>query len=979
MAAITSATSGLSTATTTWVGGVVPVQGDKVTIALGHTVTLSSTHTWGDDTITGITVNGILKASRTVNSSLTCYGELVISAGGEFDFGKTTAGSGVNDQIPLGITATLILNQSLTMAICKYGITTFATSKFFVAGATRVPVARLTAAVAISATSIQVDQVVGWNVGDTLYITATSSASYVPSVVTINGAITGSAGAYIVPVTAVPKAHLAGGGVGNGTSNVTFTSFSASFPGYQWHICNTTTPLLQHDYSYAVFKNIGQTANATSQKNSTFGLNCSNSIVYGVSPVNIKGMTFDNFGNTLGTGLQTFSFRPRAILTDCFTVASANQTCSYFGGGVTADFVNCGFTYGSANVSSNSQGGQACRWIGGWFIGVNSTSLSNSVSISPYYYRVTIGNSARLANMGAVPGCIFEECDLGVTIPFVQSYLLSGGLEASFNVTFKNCQMPPAMKAFDIAVLASKIQESSNGSEVNVINRNADPLVQEKWIKTGVIYRDNAQLFSNSRSSIRFEPIVANTPHAYSYYVAASAGVPSAFRFGLRYDTTYGVTNPPTVTVSGLGITPQVFTAGGSVNTDYYQSLFVTPVTSGELTITVSGQSPSVLGKFWVSGFFVAPYVDWIYQYGYKYNPSSTIQTIDTVVQLSESAAGALSGISYSAGTLSISGALFIREVYDWLKWYETQNRIEPIITGTDGINFILSSNLTITGSLTGSGSLTVNTLTISGSSSLPITHSAGIYQLIKISNIIPNSRVQVVNTTSNAELYNDIVLSSTLSLTSNWSTDYAVRVRATHYSPLLSHLPYQSTGTFTSSGFSTQLNQELDTTYNTNAIDGATCTEFTANFTNVLVDVTDPDGITSIQRLYAFYVYATNLPSGISGYYGAVVAEDLFNYRINADVVNLKIKNLSTQPVIIEGARLYRSDNLSVFIAGNGPIQLEPSKAYLAASSQLNEIHGRLGLSKGIAMVTSPTQISFGSTVIQMEEINNSVISTRL
>jgi len=109
MATITSAASGLASATTTWVGGIVPVDLDKVIIAAGHVVTLDGTFTWGDDSVTetipngAINVSGTLKASRTVNSSLTSRGLILCNyATKALDYGT------VADPIPDGITATLI-------------------------------------------------------------------------------------------------------------------------------------------------------------------------------------------------------------------------------------------------------------------------------------------------------------------------------------------------------------------------------------------------------------------------------------------------------------------------------------------------------------------------------------------------------------------------------------------------------------------------------------------------------------------------------------------------------------------------------------------------------------------------------------------------------------------------------------------------------------------------------------------------------
>ena len=80
MAAKVSAGSGLSNDSATWVGGVVPVEGDTVTIAAGHTVTITGTHIWGNDTATAaLTIAGSCVFSTVVNTDLTLKGTMTNS------------------------------------------------------------------------------------------------------------------------------------------------------------------------------------------------------------------------------------------------------------------------------------------------------------------------------------------------------------------------------------------------------------------------------------------------------------------------------------------------------------------------------------------------------------------------------------------------------------------------------------------------------------------------------------------------------------------------------------------------------------------------------------------------------------------------------------------------------------------------------------------------------------------------------------
>ena len=984
MAAITSAGSGTSSNTATWVGGIVPVLGDKVTIAATHVVTLDATHTWGDDTVTAITVNGTLKSSRTVNSSLTCYGELVIGATGEFDFGKTLAGSGTADQIPLGVTATLLLNNSAALAICKYGITTVATSKFYCAGATKIPQARLTANAAISATSIQVDQTSGWQVGDTVYIAASSTANFAPSVVTITGAITGSAGAFIVPVTALPKAHLSGIACGNATSNVMITSFNVSFPSYNVQIFSTATPPLTRELSYSLHKNLGQSANTFSggAKNAPFGINGSGSSVYGTAAFIIVGCAFDNFSNPLGHGCLLFSYRPRWLMTDSIVVAGLANNALLVNGAVVTDLYRVHVIGGNRGFwSSNSQGAHACRFYNCCIHGTNGDTINTQVALAPKFYSCSFDTSIRLITSGAAMGVLFDSCDIGKIGGFANTSLsITQGLETFEDITLINCQIAPGKLMADTTTTGAKIQECTAGSKITVTNKNADPLQQEVYTKTGPYYRDNTQLI-RSRSSIRFEPITANTPHGETFSVSATAGTPTILRFGLRYDTTYGTATPPSITVSGLGITPQTFTAGISANTDYEQAITVTPVSSGNLSIVIIGQTTSTTGKYWASGFSAVPFIDWSYHYGYQYNPSSSVQTVDSVVQLSQAAAGALTGLSYSAGTLTISSDHSIHEVYDWLKWYETYNQLAPIITSADGTNYILGANLNLNAALTGSGALTlgVDTLTVTGgSSTLPITHATGVLTLISLTGIQSGSRVQIYDLTSTTELYNGITGVS-LSIPVTWTVNHNIRVRATYCVGLSAYLAFEQTGVLTSSGMSMQLTQVVDTVYNTNAINGSLVTEFTPDFTNVLVDVSTTGGITSPQRAYAWYAYMITLPAGIAGFFNALYAEDTVDYRINSSLVNIKFTNISTVACMISGGRIYCSDGTSPLLSGVGPLNMDSGKAYLANAPELVEVHARLGLNSTEPLTTTKTDITFGTVHMTMADTGTAVVVTRL
>ena len=201
------------------------------------------------------------------------------------------------------------------------------------------------------------------------------------------------------------------------------------------------------------------------------------------------------------------------------------------------------------------------------------------------------------------------------------------------------------------------------------------------------------------------------------------------------------------------------------------------------------------------------------------------------------------------------------------------------------------------------------------------------------ITNIVTGSRLQVYNETTATEVFNDIVVGTTYSNTytegTTFTTGDIVRIRLAYQSGTTAKIPVQYRTVATASGWSILADQQDDTVYIQNAIDGDTVTEFVDDFPNVEIDINDPDGVTTVQRGYAWYISGQMTADGIRFFHGGMTAEDDVNYRINVGVVDMKIQNINVNPVRVIGGRLYRSDGSTVITPGGGGVQMEYGRAY--------------------------------------------------
>lgn len=294
------------------------------------------------------------------------------------------------------------------------------------------------------------------------------------------------------------------------------------------------------------------------------------------------------------------------------------------------------------------------------------------------------------------------------------------------------------------------------------------------------------------------------------------------------------------------------------------------------------------------------------------------------------------------------------------------------VVDATAASAFVIAGNtLTIKASTLAAGSKfqtlrTTGTLTLSNGATMGISYTtgAGSFAAISVSGLLANTRIQIYNVTDATELYNGVA-STSYSAVFAWPGVRTVRLRASK----MGYMDYETTGQFLSSGVSFTADLPSDPVYVANGIDGSTVTEFTADYPNVQVDISDVDGTTSVQRLHAWYHYITESANGIANFFGGLTADDEANYRINTAVISLKLDNVLATPVMLVGARLYRDDGATVIAATSGPIHIDPLKAYTAGlgnvETKLGELYALQGLQAGSPMTVTPTSRTVGSITL--------------
>lgn len=698
MAAITSAQTGLWSATSTWVGGVVPGEFDTVTIAVGHTVTVDGTYTVGNDVTNGLTINGRLRASRTVNSLLTLKTTIANAATGEWDWGIE------GDTIPASVTAGVRINFSGTMANNKYDIQLGNTNRMNLIGMRGVNKRRhtktTTAVVGGTTVTFTVEDATGWAIGDWIILSAEANSN---SALVESRQISAISGNDVTVGTAWVNSRASGAVVANVWSNVYVEHWNAA--NFAVFAISVRTGMPNNSVD---IKNVSFHGGATTIDRASFCVVSSpyfanstavfrGGVIERCAATNIRRdgstqtiTTGNGHGFGVATGQIEFEFL-ECVAAYRFGISSGQA----YRGASNAIGVGyrrcCALNIPNAFIANFSEGGQGVQ--------ITDMVLRNVGIIS----NVTPGNAITWN------GGDFDRYDR-FAAPGAGSIIVNGANFGTNNSGFIGTSVSPAL-----ALQICTINNSTVGSmqlfssvfttapanplaEFSFVNKNNDVTLQEIQTSRGFISRDNSTSLRGT-SSIRFNPQVANRPLSRSYLLpGASAGATYVLRGSLRYDATYGTATPPSVTLSGLGSTPATFTAPATANAWHDFALTVTPSIAGSLTLLVSGQSTSTTGTFWLDGVLFAPFVVSIRHYGFLYN-NAIFPIVDPVItQSNETTVGAYTGLNVNHGTqtVTITNNRSLAEFYDYGKWSLSRTANLSIADYLSGTLSSLSSDYNI-------------------------------------------------------------------------------------------------------------------------------------------------------------------------------------------------------------------------------------------------------------------------------------------
>jgi hypothetical protein len=681
MATYISNQTGFWSASSTWLtafSGVGPLSaagrapqsngGDKIIIRNNHVVTYDVSGVFGDESAAPtlpnsstlynnnallysivLSAGGTLKASRLSSTSLTARGTIYVGYSGKWDWGT------FDDPIPENVNAHVYLNYATNPITNKYGFIlyefssgptyNFADAAFTAVGAYKERNTFITSNAVASTSTITVDAVSGWKIGDTICI---ESDTFDPSRDQIT-TITNISGNTITIQPVLSNARLSGTNLGNFSSNVTFAAWSSAYPS---SMLFRLTPAGKYQFKNAAFIDVNCftqiSGTATSQHFGGFNI---------INSEYRKDLIIDS--------ISTLSYTPSSSVSLFHVYGPATNTVT---------FNNCNARNNTIGVSVNQ----------GLRSNIGVVSEINNCNFYRYYQHIFSGPASNIT---------FNNCKMHAT-----GQIFTGStIEASFNnctlksnlnnsistigmfntttigkINVNNCTISAAsgFKVYYPANASSGELIVSDCTTTNNMSGNSDMIKVETTSKNAKCQtNDNKNLdyrlfnsyyyanndFSerkNGITSLKIRPQLSLIDANLYFNIPATEGVSQRFKFNMKYDTAYfnGLSSGklPTINFNGTGISTTL-SASSSENTWTEFDYTINPNKTEDIKITITLNNPSTASYVWFDGFALNPFIKDIRHYGFVFdkNPYRTVNTLNVLTENEVSTLSSISNLDY--------------------------------------------------------------------------------------------------------------------------------------------------------------------------------------------------------------------------------------------------------------------------------------------------------------------------------------------
>ena len=302
--------------------------------------------------------------------------------------------------------------------------------------------------------------------------------------------------------------------------------------------------------------------------------------------------------------------------------------------------------------------------------------------------------------------------------------------------------------------------------------------------------------------------------------------------------------------------------------------------------------------------------------------------------------AAAITGISlnFATETVTITQDADTQKLYDYYQYQlaQTANMAygEDLIRTGDSFNLddwaMAVDGCTYTGDATTTDLITLPNGGIFNGTRTDANGTVLAPRSVSITQLAAGSVVRVYNTTTSAQVVNQVVAGTSYTATYSEGVGYSVgdvfEVRAQRKDKL----EFSVTGVATSTGWSVIANQETNPTYAAHGKDGDTVTGISWDSGNMQFDFNDADNVIDGPDIGAWYYAFISTPTGVAEAFGALTWPQVNRITNVTSKVAITWDNVKTTPLQINNLWVDRDDGVSIIASGSNSIQINPPAVFV-------------------------------------------------